>query len=276
MQVDELLINKKIEFRQQGQDFLVRCLSPEHDDSSPSMRIDRVTGIFNCFSCGYKGNLFYLYGEKSNKLTIQRELLKNKITEKRAESTGLQMPVASAPYFGDWRDISPDTYKKFEAFTHHDSPHTGRLVFPIKDMSGKIVAFNGRHMSGGVPKYLLTPPGAKIPLYPMDIEPIQNTCILVEGIYDMLNLHDKGLHNAICCFGTKNVTKDKLAILKLRGLEKVYVFFDGDEAGQNAAEVVIGLAEEVGFIAKNFFIKNKDPGELHQRDVSWIKNKLYS
>lgn len=276
MQVDDLLYSKNIEFKQMGKDYVVKCLNPEHDDSNPSMRIDRVTGIFNCFSCGFKGNVFYLYGEKASKLHIQRELLKAKIVEKRAECTGLQMPPAFAPYQGEWRGISPETYKKFDAFTHHDSPHTGRLVFPLRDLSGKIVAFNGRHMSGGIPKYMLSPPGAKIPLFPMDVEPIQNSCILVEGIYDMINLHDKGLTNAICCFGTKNVTRDKLSILKLRGIERAFIFFDGDEPGQNAAEQVVGMAEEAGMIAKNFFVKNKDPGELSQSEVSWIKNKLYS
>ena len=34
-----------------GKDYVVSCLNPEHDDKNPSMRIDQITGIFNCFSC---------------------------------------------------------------------------------------------------------------------------------------------------------------------------------------------------------------------------------
>ena len=41
------------------------------------------------------------------------------------------------------------------------------------------------------------------------VKPIQGKVILVEGIYDMLNLQDKGLTNAVCTFGTKNINEDK-------------------------------------------------------------------
>ena len=52
MTVEELLVEEKIAFKQSPADFVVHCLNPEHDDSNPSMRIDKITGVFNCFSCG--------------------------------------------------------------------------------------------------------------------------------------------------------------------------------------------------------------------------------
>ena len=58
MTVEELLIEEKIPFKMSPADFIVSCLNPEHDDSNPSMRIDKITGVYNCFSCGYKGNIF--------------------------------------------------------------------------------------------------------------------------------------------------------------------------------------------------------------------------
>ena len=104
-----------------GSDFLVRCLNPEHEDKNPSMRIDQITGIFNCFSCGYKGSLFNHFGERANQLQQQRELFKKKIIQKRSESVGLSFPQNSLPYVGNWRNIRPETYRKFEAFQHPDS-----------------------------------------------------------------------------------------------------------------------------------------------------------
>ena len=53
MNVEELIQKKKIPYRLQGADIVVGCLNPEHDDSNPSMRIDKITGIFHCFSCGF-------------------------------------------------------------------------------------------------------------------------------------------------------------------------------------------------------------------------------
>ena len=81
MTVEELLTSKDVYFIPKGADAIVRCLNPEHDDRNPSMRIDKITGVFQCFSCGYKGNIFTHFGEKANQLQLRRELLKKKITK---------------------------------------------------------------------------------------------------------------------------------------------------------------------------------------------------
>ena len=73
MTVEDLLKEQKIPYKQSPRDFIVKCLNPEHDDNNPSMRIDRVTGIYNCFSCGFKGNLFKHFDAPSNALDIKRE-----------------------------------------------------------------------------------------------------------------------------------------------------------------------------------------------------------
>jgi DNA primase len=274
MRVEELLTQKQIPFHMKGKDFIVSCLNPEHDDSNPSMRIDQVTGIFNCFSCGYKGNIFNKFGETPNQLQLRRETLKRKIAQKRSESVGLGLPHDRVDYIGNWRGIKPETYAKFKAFQHHHSDYIGRIVFPITDISGKIVAFQGRHTTGGTPKYKFTPPGAKVPLFPL-VNARKGRIILVEGIFDMLNLHDKGLDNAVCAFGTNNVQEDKLEMLKIQGVEGIDIFFDGDEAGQKGAEKVMSLCEKVGLIHRNIHIDGTDPGGLVEAQVIKLRNKLY-
>ena len=274
MNVEELLQSKHVPFMPKGKDYVVSCLNPEHDDNNPSMRIDQITGIFHCFSCGYKGNVFVHFGEKASFLHLRRELVKKKIREKRAESVGLPFPRSALPYVGNWRNIKPETYRKFEAFQEHEA-FVGRIVFPIRDISGRIVAFNARHMTGGTPKYLISPPGARMPLFPAKIDPIQASVILVEGIYDMLNLHDKGLTNAVCCFGTRNINEEKLSILRLQGIEEAIVFFDGDEAGQTAAAKVQEMCENVDLLTRNINVVDIDPGALTENQVEKLKDKLY-
>ena len=274
MNVEELLQSKNVPFVPKGKDFVVSCLNPEHDDNNPSMRIDQITGIFHCFSCGFKGNVFVHFGEKASFLHLRRELVKKKIREKRAESVGLPFPRSALPYVGNWRNIKPETYRKFEAFQEHEA-FVGRIVFPIRDISGRIVAFNARHMTGGTPKYLISPPGARMPLFPAKIDPIQASVILVEGIYDMINLHDKGLTNALCCFGTRNINEAKLSILRLQGIEEAIVFFDGDEAGQTAAAKVQEMCENVDLLTRNINVVDIDPGALTENQVEKLKDKLY-
>ena len=274
MNVEELLKSRDVYFIPKGGDYLVSCLNPEHPDRNPSMRIDRITGIFQCFSCEFKGNLFTYFGEKANQLQLRRELLKKKLKDKRSESIGLSFPKNSLPYTGSWRDIKPETYKKFEAFQSSDSDFIGRINFPIRDISGRIVAFNGRHTTGGTPKYMISPGGAKMPLFPI-VKPINGHIILVEGIYDMINLHDKGLTNAVCCFGTKNINEDKLRMLSIQGVETIDIFMDGDDAGQAAADRVKIMCEAAELLNRNIHLKGTDPGALTQVQVSKLKDKLY-
>ena len=81
MNVEELIQKKKIPYRLQGADIVVACLNPEHDDSNPSMRIDKITGIFHCFSCGFKGNVFKHYDQPVSFLDQKRVGMKKKIED---------------------------------------------------------------------------------------------------------------------------------------------------------------------------------------------------
>ena len=278
MTVEELLQERKIDYKLSPADAIVKCLSPDHDDSNPSMRIDRITGVFNCFSCGFKGNLFNHYDAPSNPLDIRREKLRRKVEEKRASSVGLKMPKNFMPYVGNWREISPESYKLFNAFVHPDKPFTGRISFPIKDLTGRIVAFNCRTQSmTDVPKYLIHPPTAVLPLFPARVRPIKGRVILVEGIFDVLNLHDKGLENSVCCFGTRNIDIEKLKLLKMSGVSGIDLLFDPDDAGQDAAHRVIEMCDIAEILHKNITLPKAlgDAGALTKNKVKELKEQLY-
>ena len=93
----------------------------------------------------------------------------------------------------------------------------------------------------------------------------------------MLNLHDKGLTNTMCCFGVKNVTEDKLSILQMKGVDKIFIFLDNDEAGQAGAKNIAQLCENLGLDSQTIRFGNKDvdPGALTLSQVQGLKNKLY-
>ena len=280
MTVEELLVEEKIWFKVSPADFIVSCLNPEHDDSNPSMRIDKITGVFNCFSCGFKGNLFKHFDKPANYLDIKRENLKQKIDRKRAESVGLKLPTERMEYVGNERSIKPETYKKFGTFMVNRSPFNDRIVFPIFDITGKIVAFNGRLRENShikdQPKYIFHPPKVQLPLYPANVEPIKGRVILVEGIYDVINLHDKGLTNALCSFGVSNVTEDKLQLLKMKGVEQIDIIYDPDTAGQSSAEKVRELCDNVMLKHTNINLQHGDPGSLNESAVQRLKETLYA
>lgn len=276
MVVEELLRAQSIDFRPSGKDYVIRCLNPEHEDRNPSLRIDKTTGIFNCLSCGYSGNLFHHFGEKPNWLQIRRERLKALISDKLSETSGHSIPHNAVPFEQEWRGISANTFRKFEAFQHSNSEYIGRVVFPIRGISGNIVAFCGRHQGQAEPKYLFHPEGAKLPLFPI-VKPLQGRIILVEGIFDMLNLHDKGLTNAVCAFGVNKLNTEKINILKIQGVSGVDILFDGDDAGLQGAEKAKELLEKNDIVAnvRKLASASKDPGDLTASQVIKLKEKLY-
>jgi DNA primase len=275
----ELLQKHNLVYKLSGRDYVVKCLNPEHDDSNPSFRIDRVTGVAHCFSCGFKTNVFKHFGIFTNPVPIKIAKLKQKLRELSANINGVDLPPGIVPYTKPFRGISPKTLKHFEAFyTHQVEALQDRIAFPIKDVTGKIQVFVARHtLSSGNPRYINYPAGVQLPLFPAKV-PETTSIILVEGIFDLLNLYDKGLHPVVCTFGTntlQNDTKLKMLPYKAQGITKVYIMFDGDDAGQKAAKVLEPLIQDSGFLTEIIDLPDgTDPGELNQEMVTSIQNYI--
>jgi DNA primase len=272
MTVEEILQKHDLQYRYSGKDYVIRCLNPEHEDKNPSMRIDKITGVFNCMSCKFAGNIFQHYGGKPDWLGIQRERFKSLINDKLRETVGLSIPKNATSFDQDWRGISAKTFKKFKAFQHPDYPN--RLMFPITDVSGKIRVFCGRDLANNTPKYKFYPGGTQVPIFPL-VKPYNGDVILVEGIMDMLNLHDKGLTNAICIFGL-NLKETDVDLLKMQGVSSVTVMLDSDEPGQKAADKLVEnlIARQLS-ATKHTLQTVKDPGELTASKVIKLKEILY-
>lgn len=262
-----------------GRDYVIRCLNPEHDDSNPSFRIDRVTGIAHCFSCGFKTNIFKHFGVFTNPVPIKIAKLKQKLQDLMITTNGLDFPVGATPWLKPFRGISVKTLKQFEAFyTAQVEQLQDRIVFPIKDVTSKTQVFVARHtLSQGNPRYVNYPRGVQMPLYPQRLPNTQNL-ILVEGIFDMLNLWDKGLPVAVATFGTNTLNSDaqeKLLPYKAQGITKIWIMFDGDEAGRTAARALEPIIQDCGFLVEQIHLADdQDPGELSAEDVTSIKNYI--
>lgn len=272
----DLLQKQGLAYQVSGRDYLIRCLNPEHDDSNPSFRVDKVSGVSHCFSCGFKTNIFKFFGIFTNPIPIKIAKLKEKLAELKTSNLGLEVPAGYTPYTKSFRGISPQTLKHFGAFyTNQVEKLQDRIVFPIKDIVGKTVVYVARHtLSQGNPRYVNYPSGVKMPVFPSHLPSGYSSMVIVEGIFDMLNLYDKGLENVICAFGTntlQNDIKQKLLPFKAQGITHIYLLFDGDEAGRKAAEQLKPLIEQETFIVEIIKLPDDtDPGELDTDDVRSI------
>ena len=117
----------------------------------------------------------------------------------------------------------------------------GRLLFPIRDLQGRVVAFGGRAFGDEQPKYLNSPETPLYTkgnlLYAADLArptiQAQNRAFLVEGYVDCLMCHQYGFTGTVAALGTA-FTPAQLGLLR-RYCDEVVTFFDADAAGQKAA-----------------------------------------
>lgn len=278
MKVLEILKTNSINYIEKGGDFIVHCLNPEHNDTHPSLRIDKVSGKYNCFSCGFKGSLFKLYGYEEPRLSNLLQDVLKQVDSMLIETRGLEVPDSSEEFAIEYRNIKAETFKYFKVFTHSD--YDGRICIPIENhLTGKVTNIIARSLFSNVsPRYLVYPFGSKVPLFPFIKS---KTIILVEGIFDLLNLYDKGITNVVCTFGTKlleNNLKDKLSPYILTGTNKIVILFDPDKAGKEA-EISIAdkISKEGLLVYKATHLLDEftsDPGALTQDQVDHLKYKI--
>lgn len=142
-----------------------------------------------------------------------------------------------------------------------------RVMFPIMDVNHKVIAFGGRVMGDGEPKYLNSPE-TKIfdksrNLYGLNFARSARTNFLIicEGYMDVIALHQAGFNNAVASLGTA-FTGLQANLLK-RYTNEVYLCYDSDAAGTKAALRAIPILKEAGLSVKVINMKPyKDPDEL--------------
>ena len=125
-----------------------------------------------------------------------------------------------------------------------------RIMFPVLDTAGNVVAFGGRVMDDSKPKYLNTSdtPCFKKSRVLFGLNYARNNCaeqtILCEGYMDAIAMHAAGFENAVATLGTA-ITPDHARLLS-RYTKRVVINYDSDEAGQKAANKAMALLDEVG------------------------------
>ncbi len=145
----------------------------------------------------------------------------------------------------------------------------GRLMFPICDVQGRVVAFGGRVLAEGEPKYLNSPEGevyhkGKL-LYGINYagRAIRDRgyAIIVEGYMDLISAHQAGFTNTVASLGTA-LTRDQAKLL-LRYSDQAAIAYDADTAGANAAMRGLDILREVGCrVRVARFQGGKDPDEI--------------
>ncbi len=142
-----------------------------------------------------------------------------------------------------------------------------RAMFPIMNEHGKVIAFGGRVMGEGEPKYLNSPEteifNKSRTMYGFYLarKTRRPQVILCEGYMDVIALHQAGFDNALASLGTA-LTSGHVGMLRRLGKD-VYISYDSDHAGQDAAIRAIPMLKEAGITCKIINMEPyKDPDEF--------------
>jgi len=116
-----------------------------------------------------------------------------------------------------------------------------RIVFPIKDIKGNVIAFGGRVMDGSNPKYLNSPEtdifNKSNTLYGLNLAKNalgeSRSVIVTEGYMDVISLHQQGVENVVATLGTALTTQHGRMLS--RYADEIIICYDSDSAGQKAA-----------------------------------------
>ncbi len=142
-----------------------------------------------------------------------------------------------------------------------------RAMFPIMDERDRVIAFGGRVMGDGEPKYLNSPETKVFDkgynLYGLNYarHSGKNFFLLCEGYMDVISLHQAGFTNAVASLGTALTDRNALKISKY--VKEVYLTYDSDGAGTKASLRAIPMLEARGITVKVVNMKPyKDPDEF--------------
>ena len=227
---------------------------------------------FNCFTAAFHRTMFdepslgarareYLASRQLNPETIRRFGLgaaPEGYTHLYDAARGKGYPIKLLEASGLFKQGEHGRYDLFR----------NRLMFPIKDIAGNIVAFGGRELGDGPAKYINSPENSLYKksrvLYALhearDTLRKEKRALLMEGYFDVLRCFDVGIESAVATCGTA-LTEAQANLLR-RYTKRVVLVYDGDAAGVKAALKATGILVAAGLEVRALTLPDgQDPDE---------------
>jgi DNA primase len=261
MEMDKLSFPEAVETlaRRFGVEIIRENGAAEGEDPEKNSRIEALAELYR----GVSVSFHYFLMEKAEGAAAKRYIISRGISAEMIERFNLGYSPADRLWLYGFlikKGFSPPLLAVSGLFSEkypQSSFFSGRLMFPIADRRGRVVAFGGRLISGEGPKYVnsreteIYRKGQTLFAADLALPEIRRTktAYLAEGYMDVIALHQAGIANALAPLGTA-FTDDQAKLLR-RWADRINLVFDSDEAGQNAAVKAIltcrrnGLASAV-------------------------------
>lgn len=293
-----------------GKELQFRCVNPKHEDRNASCFMESSSGLWHCFSCQMSGNLNsfvkLVSGETldlKNVMTQGESILmkirnnkkfsaENILEYERDADFRLQFQIEednfipalqnelAKDYLLTKRKLTAQTVKDFDLRFAYRGRYENRVIIPYW-LDGKIIGMNSRYIgeceSSYRYRYMVNSKKFDDYLFNYGNVVSGDLCVLAEGPFDLMYLHQCGFKNVI---STLNTRMSKGHLKKLLGFKSIIFCFDNDEETKAGDKAVEKHASEIFSINPNkpvYKVKlpnGKDPNECSLEELKKCFGKL--
>jgi len=258
--LEVLLRHYHVRLRRSGKDEYRGCCPIHRGDGRDAFHVNLARNIFHCFACGAGGTVldFVAAMERCALFEAAQKLQamtgssvpmtstlneKELVTERRRVSSPLNFKLTGIdsrhPYLAE-RGITERTAREFGVgFYSGPGLMHGRLVIPIHNADGQLIAYCGRSVDKTQPRYRVPPGFAKSEtLFNMHraAAGLSNSVVVVEGFFDCMKVHQAGIRSVVALMGSVLYEPQRHELLDR--FSRVILLLDSDPTGRKASTVI--------------------------------------
>lgn len=280
----------QVRLRRSGR-YQYRGLCPIHrGEGRDAFHVNLSQNVFHCFACGAGGSVldFVAAMERCSlrqaAIRLQQEgdgpdpnaagssRVKATVTEKMSTPAPLGFTLrgvdSTHPYLAA-RGIAPSTAAYF-GVGYYGGPglFSGRLVIPIHNARGELVAYCGRALDGSTPRYRFPPGFAKSQIlfnFHRAVAAGKQVVVVVEGFFACFHLHQAGVRSVVALMGS-TLSAAQQHLLRQR-FPRVILMLDGDAAGHRASAEIAGQLRAVCSLQVIELLPQMQPDQLSAEQV---------
>ena len=260
MALESVLRHYRVELRRSGKDQYRGCCPIHRGDGPDAFHVNLARNVFHCFSCGAGGTVLDFVAAmegcslfdaaqrlramaRSSTPSILTPNEKKLVTERRKVSSPLNFKLTGIdcthPYLVE-RGISEKTAVEFGVgFYAGPGLMHGRLVIPIHNAEGVLIAYCGRSVNQAQPRYRVPPGFAKSEIL-FNMYRAGSQCgisvVVVEGFFDCMKVHQAGVRSVVGLMGSVLYEPQRRALLER--FRDITLLLDGDPTGRKASTII--------------------------------------
>jgi len=260
VKLESVLRHYHVELRRSGKDQYRGCCPIHRGEGREAFHVNLARNVFHCFACEAGGTVldFVAAMEGCSLVEAARRLQamtcssdpwkstsngEELVTKRRRVSLPLNFTLTGIdcahPYLAG-RGITEKTAVEFGVgFYAGPGLMHGRLVIPIHNADGELIAYCGRSVDQTQPRYRLPSAFAKSEiLFNMNraAAGVENTVVVVEGFFDCMKVHQAGIRSVVGLMGSVLYEPQRHALLER--FRHITLLLDGDPAGRNASTII--------------------------------------